>query len=400
MNDITRLFSGARQERLAALGHDFLEEKCTGSSITDHEGRKYIDCVSGRGIYNLGRHNQALSRALTEAVMKTDQGNFPMISIEKARLAEKLARFIGHGLECSVFSVIRGESIDFACKLARGYTKRKKFVTFKGSWFGQTGFALSLSERDDASLYGPLVPSIEMITPGSIEEAEKTIDKETAAVFIEPVQAENGCLSPDKDYFKALRRLCSSRGALLIFDETQTGMGRCGSAFAFQELDVTPDVLVIGESLGGGIFPIAATIFTQKINGFMNAHPMIHLSTFGGADQGCLVACAALDEYEKVKPWENARRQGEVLLKGLKGLALQEGSPLKSAAGTGLLIALELENAEKATDFCRALAGAGLIALPGDVAKETVVLRPGLLINDDDCANIISAVKNALKTLV
>lgn len=232
-----------------------------------------------------------------------------------------------------------------------------------------------------------------------MKEAEDAITGDTAAVFVEPVQGENGCTAADPLYLKHLRSLCSKKGALLVFDETQSGLGRCGRPFAFQHSGVTPDVLVIGESLGGGIFPIAATIFTQKINKFMNAHPMIHLSTFGGADQGCLVASAALDEYEKIKPWENAEKQGKIILWGLKKIQEENSRIIMSVQGKGLLISLELENAEKAMDFCNALAGAGLLALPGDVASNTVVLRPGLMLTDSETAEIINAVEQACKAL-
>ena len=152
---------------------------------------------------------------------------------------------------------------------------------------------------------------------------------------------------------------------------------------------------MIGESLGGGIFPIAATVFPQKLNKFMNAHPMIHLSTFGGSDLGCRVASAALTEYEKIKPWENAARQGKSLILELSVIMKQYPGVIKGLTGEGLLLALDLETDKKALTFCRELATAGLLALPGDVAKQTIILRPGLLIDDTARARIVQAVQEA-----
>jgi len=394
-DDVAGLFSEGKLNRLKDLGHDFIESGNDEHSITDQEGKRYLDCVSSRGIFNLGRSNDVMKKALIEAVGLTDQGNFPMISIEKAALAEKIAGFVPGDLECTVFSVVRGESIDFACKLARGATGRKEFIALNGSWFGQTGFALSLSERDDAELYGPLIPEVSFIQPGDIAAAEKAITKKTAAVFLEPVQVEKGCRVLDQEYLKKIREICSRTGALLVIDETETGLGRCGEKFAFEKSGILPDILVIGESLGGGIFPIAATVFPQKLNKFMNAHPMIHLSTFGGSDIGCRVASAALAEYEKIKPWENTTRQGEPLLLELSVIMKQYQGVIEGLSGEGLLIALDLGTEKKALTFCRELATAGLLALPGDIAKHTVILRPGLLIDDTTRADIVRAVQEA-----
>ena len=143
------VFSPARRVALEETGTFFLEGKREGAFVYDEGGKKYIDCISGAGIYNLGRRPAGAAEMFARELDKTDQGNFVFVSREKARLAEMLVSFVPARLEGCFFSVARGEAMDFACKLARGYTGRKEYITVDGGSYGQTGFALSLSERDD-----------------------------------------------------------------------------------------------------------------------------------------------------------------------------------------------------------------------------------------------------------
>ncbi len=391
--------SPALINRVRSFGHDITEERRDGAYVFDADNKKYIDGISSSGIFNLGRKNSAVSNALKDAVRKTDQGNFPMISIEKATLARELAAFAPGDLECTVFSVIRGESIDFACKLARGYTGKKELIYVEGSCFGQTGFALSLSDQKYKDQYGSLIPKVVKIPFGDLAAAEKMITTETAGLFLEPIQAENGCIKAETEYLKELRDICKKTGTLLIFDETQSGMGRSGARFFCEKAGVIPDVLVIGESLGAGMFPIAATVFTQELNKFLNAHPMIHLSTFGGSDIGCITALAALDEYERSAPWENAEKTGKILINGFRVLMKENPKKIMAVEGDGLLIALELENTEKAISFCREAAQYGLLVKTGEVAEKSVIIRPSLLITPEDAEDILNASKLALDAL-
>ena len=399
LNKYETYFSASHHAVLKNRGHAIVENHREGDCIYDLDGKRYIDCISSLSIHNLGRRPAAIVEELWKAIQETDQGNFPMISEEKATLAEKISRFVPANLECTVFSVIRGESIDFACKLARGATGRKELLSVDGSWFGQTGFAMSLSDRKDREIYGPLIPNVGQLPFGDIEAARKMITKNTAAVFIEPVQAENNCRQAGREYLQSLRKFCAKKGALLILDETQSGMGRTGKKFAFEESGIMPDVLVIGEALGAGMFPIAATVFTQRLNKFMNAHPMIHLSTFGGSDLGCRVSQKALEEYERLKPWDNAARSGKKLREGLEILRNSHPNMIQSLDGRGLLLSMDMGTADTALAFCRAAAEKGLLVCPGDVARCSVVFRPSLLISEETVVEILQAVSDALAVM-
>jgi putrescine aminotransferase len=396
-SDYGRLISEAHLERLRALGHDFIEIAAEGSYLTDDNGRRYLDCYGGAGIFNLGRRPQVVTEALRRGLRLTDQGNFPMISIEKAKAAERLGRFVPGPAECMLFGVVRGEAFDSACKLARGVTAKRDLVAPMGSWFGETGFALSLSTRPDRDEFGPLVPGARIESLSSVEDVARAVTRDTAAVLVEPFQAENHCACLSREVMSALAMRCREVGAVLVVDETQTGFGRTGRRFGFEHFDLLPEAVVLGESLGAGVFPICGLLLSQRLNTFLNAHPLIHLSTFGGSDLGCTVACAALEEYERTAPWENAARQSVKIRTALERVVDREGRGIRSVAGAGLLLSLDLGESSSAIAFCKALAGEGVFAKPGKVAKRTVVLRPPLTIGDAETEVLISAVVKAAK---
>lgn len=386
-------------KRMQKLGHGFLEGQRNGSWIEDPEGNAYLDAATSCGTYNLGRSPSTVMAALKNAASSTDQGNFPLISAEKASLAEALAHFAPEGLSCVMFSVVRGESMDFACKLARGATGRSELISLSGSWFGHTGFAMSLSDRQDKHLYGTMLPDTHTIPWGDIKRAEEAVTQNTAALILEPVQAERQCRTATKEYLTALRRVTREQGALLVFDETQTGFGRCGARFACEEMGVTPDILITGEALGAGVFPICATLFTKKLHRFLNSHPLIHLSTFGGSDVGCRVALTALEEYQRIAPWQNALTMGNRIKGELEDLRETYPELITSVDGMGLLLALTFPSQRKAGAFCRMAKGHGLFVVPGAVSCESVVLRPSLLLTEDESDHLVSAVRDSLKEL-
>jgi len=381
----------AQVEELQAAGLDIVEAERGGSCVTGADGRQYIDCVSGGGVYNLGRRPVDVIDGLREAVRLTDQGNFPLISEEKADFAARLIEFIPGDLGCVMFSVSRGEAMDFACKLARACTERSGLVTVGGGWYGHTGFALSLSEKPGKERMGPLIPDVVTVPFNDLPAADRALRANTAAVILEPVQAENGCRCVEASYLRELQRMCRERCALLVLDETQTGLGRTGTRFAYGRWGVVPDILVLGESVAAGVFPICATVFRPDLQDFLNEHPLIHLSTFGGSDVGCVVGARALDVYERERPWANAAEMGARLETGLSSLVRADPGTVRNVSGLGLLLALDVGDERVAHAFCRALAAEGVLAVPGLVARHTVVLRPSLLVSADEIDRIAAA---------
>ncbi len=393
--DAQEVFGKGFVRNLEEKGMAWAETRRENTRVFDADGNGYLDCYTSAGSYNLGRKNPTIISALRRAMRETDQGNFIMISKEKAELAEKLAEFTPHTLDCVLYTVVRGEAMDAACKLARGYTGRSELITVDGGWYGQTGFAMSLSERSDKKHFGSLIPDIKTIPFNDVSAAKNAITKQTAAVILEPIQAENNCRIADKTYLQELRVACDKADALLIFDESQTGFGRTGEKFATDYFGVLPHIMIIGEALSGGVFPMGAVVFTSRVKKFFDVHPLIHLLTFGGHDVGCRVATAALDVYGHVKPWRNAKKRGEKLKQKL-GALVGSNSKIKSLHGIGLLWALSLESPEEATEFCRNVIKNGVLCKTGEVAKNSVIIRPPLTLSDQDVDEIVTGIESAL----
>lgn len=383
---------------LLILKTDFVEAARNGAFISDADGTRFIDCYSSAGTYNLGRRNEQLTEILRQSIYKTDQGNFPMISEQKALLAEKISVFVPGPLECVLYGVMRGESMDAACKLARGATGRPGLITVDGGYYGESGFAISLSEHPLKKDFGDLIPAITIVPFGDFAAAENAINNTSAAFIVELVQAENHCRTVTVDYIKYIRNLCNKTGTCLIIDESQTGFGRTGKKFAYEHFGVYPDILVLGEAITGGVFPMTATVFTQALKQFFEVHPLIHLSTFAGHDVGCMVAMAAIDEYEKIKPWENAVKQGTRIVNEISTV-INSDNRIRNMTGLGLLISIKFESSELASRFSLLAKNNGIILCNGIVDENCCLLRPSLLISNEETELIIKGIKAALHEL-
>jgi len=329
-------------------------------------------------------------------VFQTDQGNFVMPSEEKAMLARRISLFMPADLDCVLFGVTRGESMEAAVKLCRGFTGRSGIVTVDGGCYGESGFALSLSHRPGKEQFGSLIPDVTVVPFGDLDAARAALSRKTACFVMEPVQAENNCRSAPRDYYADIRSLCDEHGAKLIFDETQSGFGRTGKKFFFEHLDVVPDILLVGEAITAGMFPMTAMVFTSELKRFFDIHPLIHLCTFGGHDLGCHAAMAALDEYDRLAPWERAASLGAELMKRLHDLGGKHGGAF-TVEGRGLLVSLKFTSPDRAQSLCRTCAEKGLLIRQGQVDPCCVLIRPSLLIDRSEIAVIIDIIDESLR---
>ncbi len=394
-----RVFSKSYVKKIRENGHDFLEQEGDGSFLIDSEGNRYLDCYTSGGTFNLGRKNPAIIQRFKKAIYETDQGNFVMPSQEKALLARRIAEFMPGSLDCVLFGVTRGESMEAACKLARGFTARPELITVDGGCYGESGFALSLSQREGKEQFGKLIQSVKVIPFGDIEAARKAIGARTAAVVMEPIQVENHCRRADALYYTQVRSLCDATGAKLIFDETQSGFGRTGKRFFFEHMGVAPDILIIGEAITSGIFPMTAMVFTPELKGFFDIHPLIHLCTFGGHDLGCMVAITSLDEYDRLEPWNNASKLGEKLMGDLAAHVKMDKGKLVSVAGMGLLVSLKFSSPQTAGSFCAKARENGLLVDTGKVDTSTILIRPSLLVSESELKDIVDKTARTLSAV-
>lgn len=394
-----RFFPSGMLNDLRRRGLDIIEAESQGAYIEDIHGRRFLDAYTAASTHNLGHRHHRLTAALRKAARATDGGNFILISEEKAVLASSLADFVPGDLDCLLFTVVRGEAVDAACKLARGYTGKTGLVTVDGGWYGHTGFALGLSDRGDKARYGRLIPDRATVAHGDLDAARAAIGPDTAAFIIEPMQVENGCRRAEDAYLREVKTLCRKNGALLIFDETQTGFGRTGRRFAKEAAGVEPDILLFGEAVTAGLFPMTGMLFTRAVKSFFDQHPLIHLCTFGGHDVGCRVAIEALALYRELHPWKDAAYKGARLCDCLSAQWAAYPHLIAGISGAGMAQALSFKDESLARAFCVQARACGLLAVQGLVAPESVVLRPPLTLSEEALAHLMEMISETMAAL-
>jgi acetylornithine/succinyldiaminopimelate/putrescine aminotransferase len=386
---------------LKAAGLDIVEDRREGASVWDITGRRYIDCTTGMGCFNVGRRHPRVVKALKEALDLLDTGIFLMVSRQKAQLARRLAEITPGNLTCTLFGTGGGEANDAAIKLARGFTGCKEILYAERGYHGHTGFALSAIGREAyREPFEPLMPGFRRVPFGDVEALEKAISGETAAVLLEPIQGEAGIRIPPDDYLQTVRRLCDENGALLILDEVQTGFGRTGRMFACEHWGVVPDILTVAKSLGGSLYPISATIYREDLLDFFIAHPFIHLSTFGGSDLGCVVALAVIDVIQQEGLVERARAMGERFAAGFEVLKRRYPGLLLEVRQKGLMMGLQFTNASIGPRMSYQLAQRGVLAIYSGNDPSVMRLMPPLVIGEEEVDQVLEALDEAMAQLM
>ena len=297
---------------LSTVGLDFIEGKRSGVMVTDIEEKdEYIDCFCSAGSFNVGRLNEEIVKALDEALDEYDAGNHVFASKMKAALAERLVEIAPAGLDHVFLCCGGGEANETAIKLARGTTGRPNVIAMVKAYHGHTGFSLSaIGKPVYRDPFEPLMPGFSHVPFNDLAAVEKAADDKTAAIILELVQGEGGIFAAKQEFVDGLRRLCDERGIMLIFDEVQTGFGRTGKMFACEHYGVTPDVMTVAKSLGGTIYPIAATLYGARAHEFIEKYPDSIVSTTGGSDLGCAVGLAVIEKLVRDDVPGNAARMG------------------------------------------------------------------------------------------
>ncbi|MDX2169978.1 MAG: aspartate aminotransferase family protein [Deltaproteobacteria bacterium] len=369
--------------------------RAAGASVWDVDGREYLDLLSGIGVANLGHaHPEVVAAVQAQAARYLHVMVYgEAVLAPQVELARRLAELAPGDLSVTYFTNIGTEAIEGAIKLARKATGRTRLVAFRGGYHGDTLGALSLCDsRVYRTPFEPLLDGVEFLTFDALDDLAR-IDREVAAVVVEPIQGEGGVRVPRPEFLPALRARCDAVGALLVCDEVMTGCGRTGAWFASQHWGVVPDVLVLAKALGGGL-PLGAFIGRPELMRTLSHDPpLAHVTTFGGHPLSCAAGLAALTVTERDQLPARAAAVGEAWRARLAALI---GPVLREVRGRGLLIGLELATPELTQAFCRAAFARRLI-LNWTLHRDTVVrLAPPLVISDADSARALSAIEAAL----
>ena len=357
-----------------------------GARVWDAEGNSYIDCAAGHGVANLGHAHPRVAEAIAEQArtLVTCAGSFP--NDQRAALLEKLAVLFPTGFERFFLCNSGTEAVEGALKFARLSTGRSRIVAAMRGFHGRTLGALSASwEKRYREPFEPLIPGVRHARFDDLNSFDEAIDNETACVIVEIVQGEGGVRFASNSFLRGLRRLCDERGALLIFDEVQTGFGRTGRTFAFEHHGVAPDLVTLGKAIAGGV-PMGAVAIGPALGELGLG---THGSTFGGNPLACAAASAVLDVLRGDRLAARAASYGQGFLDQLCAI---ESPLIREVRGLGLMVAVELRS--RVAPVLRALEERGILAL----AAGPSVLRflPPLVISQADLAVVARELESIL----
>lgn len=368
-------------------------DRAAGIYLYSPDGKKYIDAISGISVSNVGHCHphvvQAIQTQASKYMHLMVYGEY--IYSPQVKLCKKLVGILPSSLN-NVYLVNSGaEATEGAIKLAKKYTGRSKLISFKKSYHGSTNGALSLiGDEYFKEMYRPLLPDTLQLNYGNIEELNQ-IDCRTAAVFFEPVQAESGIYIPTIEYVQALRKKCDEVGALLVFDEIQTGFGRTGSMFAFEQYHVVPDILLLAKGMGGGL-PIGAFIADKKImSAFMDNPILGHITTFGGNAVTAATSLACIEVIENEQLIASVESKGLLFEKNL------HHHKAKAYRRKGLMMALEFDSFELNKKIIDACIENGLITDWFLFAPNCLRVCPPLIITEEEILEICKIINEQIK---
>lgn len=375
----------------------------------DVNGKEYIDCLGGFGIYNVGHRHPKVVKAVKDQMDRQALHSQDLLDPLRAILAKILAEITPGDLKYSYFGNSGTESLEAAIKLAKIHQNkrgRNTFIATTRAFHGKSLGSLSATAKGAfRKPFLPLVAGFRHVPFGDIDMMQKTmhacsmVGEDVAAVVVEPIQGEGGVNLPPDDYLPKLRELCDDYGALLIFDEVQTGMGRTGKMFCAEHYNVVPDIMCLGKAFGGGIMPAAATIATEEVFSNWFENPFLHTTTFGGNPLACAAAIAAIHVLIEEQLPERAAKTGEYLLAGLREAVKGHEDKVLEVRGKGLLIGIEFISDEIGYEVSKGLFDNGVLVAGTLVNAKTIRVEPPLTIEKSQCDRVCETLAEVLNEL-
>ena len=370
--------------------------KAKGSYIYDKHNNRYLDFVAGVSACSVGHCNKDVINAIKNQSEKYMHvmvyGEF--ITEPSLDLAKLLSKNLPNSLNCTYFTNSGTEALEGSMKLARRHTGRTKIIAAKNAYHGSTMGALTLMGLEERKKpFEPLIPDVEFIDFNSIEDLEK-IDEKTACVILETIQGSAGFILPKKGYLKFVKKRCQEVGALLILDEIQTGIGRTGKLFGFENFDCIPDIIVYGKGLGGGI-PVGAFTGSKQLMDVLHVNPILgHITTFGANP---VITAAALQTLKIIL---NSKIMEETLLKEKLLRQKLTHKLIKEIRGIGLMLCLIMEDFEIANKLVLQAKNEGLILFWLLIEKRAVRITPPLTISEkelEEGCDIITGILDSIE---
>ena len=368
-------------------------DRAEGMYLYDHQGKSYMDLVSGFAVSNTGHRHPKVIQAIKDQADKylhlTVYGEY--IQAPQIKFASKLASILPSTLSSVYFVNSGAEATEGAMKLAKRFTGRSEIIACKNSYHGSTQGALSVMGNEHyKQAYRPLLPGIRFIEFNNLIDLS-AISIDTAAVIMETIQGEAGVIVPDTNYMQSLRRRCDETNTLLILDEIQSGFGRTGKLFAFEHFEIKPDILLLAKGMGGGM-PIGAFISSDEIMSVLKENPILgHITTFGGHPVSCAAGLANLEVILDENLFEDVPRKESIFRKHL------QHPEIKEIRGKGLMLSIQLTSFEQVEKVSKRCVENGIIidwVLHCDTAMR---IAPPLIITDNEIINACEIIIEAIE---
>jgi acetylornithine/succinyldiaminopimelate/putrescine aminotransferase len=387
-----------RVERFISVGVPLVMGKREGYCIWDIDGHRLIDIHLNGGVFNLGHRNPELIETLRESLDELDIGNHHFPSKARGELAERLAALAPGSLRYTVFASGGSEASDIAIKSARHATGRRKIVGIDAGYHGRTGLSGAVGDDSAARYFLSDSPEHFATVPwNDLQAVERALSPgDVAAVMIETIPATCGFPLPEEGYLPGVADLCRRHGALYIADEVQTGLGRTGPLWAVERYGVEPDILVIGKGLSGGVYPVAATLLSERCGRWLHDNGWGHVSTFGGAEVGCRVGLKVLEITTRAETRANAERIAKHLERGFAEVRSREPF-LTGVRQQGLVMGLEFEGEAGALRMLKPLYEHGIWAMFAGFDFSVLQCKPGLLLDLELCDELLERFERAVR---
>jgi acetylornithine/succinyldiaminopimelate/putrescine aminotransferase len=366
--------------------------------IYDMSGKRLIDAHLNGGTYNLGHRNPEVVQAVTMAMQHFDIGNHHFPSLARTALAEALIKTAPPGLSKVIYGSGGGEAIDIALKTARHATQKRKIVSINKAYHGHTGLAVGTGDDRFSKLFLSDQPEEFPHVPfNDLEAMEDALrGRDVAAVIMETIPATYGFPLPNPGYLEAVKAMCEKYDALYIADEVQTGLMRTGELWGISKHGISPDILVTGKGISGGLYPIAAVLATEKAAGWLTEDGFGHISTFGGAELGCIAALKTLEICSREETRSMVHYIADYVAMRLAAVQSTYPDWFIGIRQNGVILGLEFAHPQGAKYVMRHLYENGVWAIFSTLDPRVLQYKPGLLLKPEVAEEMLDRTEIAI----
>jgi len=391
---------GFLEYRKAAGEDDMaMEWSANADTFMDLQGREYIDCLGGFGVYNCGHRHPTVLKAVSDQLSKQPLSSAELVDSNRALLARILADVSPGDLQYTFFTSSGTEAIESSLKMATLATGRHHFIAFEGDFHGKTAGSLSLTAKGHfRTPFLPLLQGTRHVKFGDLEMLRKTVEvmdyvgELPAAIVFETIQGENGIQIPPDDFVPGIRKICDEYDIMMVADEVQSGMGRTGTLFAVDYYDVAPDIIAMAKAIGGGVMPLSACLCTKRAFEGMFPDPLMHSTTTGGSPTATAAGIAAINVIIKEDLPGKAKRAGAIFTEALNKIKDKYPKLMTDVRGRGLFMAMEFVDGDIGYEVVYEMFNRRVLVSGSLINAKTIRIEPPLMITDEHIQKAIEVI--------